>query len=86
MEIFLMYEVTRKILWDPHDYSTTTNDMADQLSQGVEPSKHRIMMLDAKYEDESISTRVNMLVMWTMDQTMATLLGRVIRRCIILLR
>ena len=76
MEIFPMYEVTHQIIWYPQDNIHDNNKKAYQLSQGVEPINHWIMMVDTNSEYGSNITRVNLSALCKMDPTMMTLLIR----------
>ena len=52
MKILHMYEVTRQLFWDTNNFSHAKNENAYQLSQGVEQSKHGLMMVDTDFEDK----------------------------------
>ena len=54
MKILPMYEVTSQLFWDPNYFSHAKNEKAYQLSQGVEPNKHCLMMVDIDCEDKYI--------------------------------
>ena len=70
MEIFIMYEVTSQLLSDPQYIIHANNEKSAQLSQGVGPSKHQLMMIDTNFEYGSNITHINLLVMCKMDPTM----------------
>ena len=76
MEIFPIYEVTIQLLWCTQDLIYANNKKTDQLSQGVEPRKYQIIMIDTNCEDVNIRTHVNLSALWTMDPMMATQLRR----------
>ena len=54
MKILPMYEVTSQLFWDPNYFSHAKNERAYHLSQGVEPNKHCLMMVDIDCEDKYI--------------------------------
>ena len=71
-----MYEVISQLFWDPHGLSHAKNNNTAWLSQGVELSEHKIIMVDTKYEDRDSITSVNLSVLWTIEPTMLVLLDR----------
>ena len=58
MERLHMYEATSQLLWEPYDTIPARNEKVSQLSQGVELSRHWIMMINTNCEDENGRTVV----------------------------
>ena len=76
MEILPMYELLSQLLLDPQDPRHVKNDKEYQLSHGVEPIKHWIVMVDTNCEYVNSNTSVNLSVLWKMDPTMVAQLGK----------